>query len=85
MYEAGLRNMRNDVVFFGDCFGTATFDNFVNNLIGVVESARPTLLGGKLIDEESMNNAFANLRQWATLPYAALWYEIYWASGVKPH
>lgn len=84
MYDAGLRNMRNDVVFFGDCFGTPTFDGFVNNLIGVVESARPTLVGGNLIGEKSMDNAFENLREWARLPYAAFWYEIYWACGVKP-
>jgi SAM-dependent methyltransferase len=84
MYNAGLRDMRNDVAFFGDCHGTATFDNFVNNLIGVVESARGTLVGGKLIDEKSMDTAFANLREWARLPYAALWYEIYWACGTKP-
>jgi SAM-dependent methyltransferase len=84
LYDAGLRDMRNDVVFFGDCFGTPTFENFVNNLIGVVESARPELIGGHLIDEKSMDGAFANLRTWARLPYAALWYEIYWACGIKP-
>jgi ubiquinone/menaquinone biosynthesis C-methylase UbiE len=84
LYEAGLRNMRNDVVFFGDCSGSPNFPGFVNNLIGVVESARPTLLGGQLIDEKTMNRAFDNLRAWAGRPDAALWYEIYWASGVKP-
>jgi ubiquinone/menaquinone biosynthesis C-methylase UbiE len=84
LYEAGLRDLRNDVVFFGDCFGTPTFDNFVNNLIGVIESARPTMIGGRLIEETSMDEAFSNLREWARLPYAALWYEIYWASGKKP-
>jgi SAM-dependent methyltransferase len=84
LYGAGLRNMRNDVVFFGDCAGTATFEGFVNNLIGVIESARPTLLSGHLIDERSMDEAFANLRSWSKLPDSAFWYEIYWASGQKP-
>jgi SAM-dependent methyltransferase len=84
LYGAGLRNMRNDVVFFGDCAGTPTFEGFVNNLIGVIESARPTLLSGHLIDERSMDGAFANLRSWSKLPDSAFWYEIYWASGQKP-
>jgi SAM-dependent methyltransferase len=83
LHGAGLRNMRNDVVFFGDCAGTPTFEGFVNNLIGVIESARPTLLSGRLIDERSMDEAFENLRSWARLPDSALWYEIYWASGQK--
>jgi SAM-dependent methyltransferase len=84
MYDAGLRNIRNDVVFFGDCAGTATFANFVNNLVGVIESARSTMLTCNLIDERTMDEAFSQLRTWAALPYAAMWYEIYWASGVKP-
>lgn len=83
MYEAGLRNIRNDVVFFGDCAGTPTFAHFVNNLIGVIESARQTMLTCNLIDERTMNEAFSQLRTWAALPYAAMWYEIYWASGTK--
>jgi hypothetical protein len=84
LYGAGLRNMRNDVVFFGDCAGTPTFEGFVNNLIGVIESARPTLLSGHLIDERSMDEAFASLRSWSQFPDSAFWYEIYWASGQKP-
>jgi len=84
MYDAGLRNIRNDVVFFGDCAGTATFAHFVNNLIGVIESARSTMLTCNLIDERTMEEAFSQLRAWSNLPYAAMWYEIYWACGTKP-
>ena len=83
MYDAGLRNIRNDVVFFGDCAGTPTFAHFVNNLIGVIESARSTMLTCNLIDERTMTEAFSQLRAWSELPYAAMWYEIYWASGIK--
>lgn len=84
MYEAGLRNIRNDVVFFGDCAGSNTFSSYVTNLIGVIESAREVMVKGNLIGEPTMNEAIANLRQWALLPDAALWYEIYWTAGLKP-
>jgi ubiquinone/menaquinone biosynthesis C-methylase UbiE len=84
LYNAGLRNIRNNVVFFGDCAGSTTFESFVNNLIGVIETARTTMLSCNLIDERTMDEAFLQLRTWSQLPDAAMWYEIYWACGVKP-
>jgi SAM-dependent methyltransferase len=83
LYDCGLRKIKNDVVFFGDCSGSPTFESYVNNLIGILESARTTMLEGNLISERVMNEAISNLQRWAMLPYAALWYQIYWAEGVK--
>jgi SAM-dependent methyltransferase len=83
MYDTGLREIRNDVVFFGDCAGSATFKSYVANLVGVIESARKVMTEGNLISTSVMDESLQNLRQWAELPYAALWYQIYWAVGFK--
>ena len=83
LYDCGLRSIRNDVVFFGDCSGSATFNSYVSNLIGILESAREIMVEGNLIDSVVMDEALANLRRWALLPRAALWYQIYWAEGIK--
>jgi SAM-dependent methyltransferase len=84
MYESGLREMRNDVVFFGDCAGSATFKSYVANLVGVIETARPVMTEGNLISRKTLDESMVHLREWADLPYAALWYQIYWAVGFKP-
>lgn len=84
MYAAGLRNIRNDVAFFGDCAGSSTFKSYVVNLVGILESARKMMLDGNLIDERTLTSAMSNLVEWSELPDAALWYEIYWAEGTKP-
>jgi ubiquinone/menaquinone biosynthesis C-methylase UbiE len=84
MYESGLQEIRNNVVFFGDCAGSTTFKSYVANLVGVLESARKVMTEGNLISGEVMDDALENLSEWSDLPHAALWYQIYWAVGFKP-
>jgi ubiquinone/menaquinone biosynthesis C-methylase UbiE len=84
MYDSGLREIRNNVVFFGDCAGSTTFKSYVVNLIGVLESARKLMTEGNLISGEVMDASLDHLRAWSDLPQAALWYQIYWAVGFKP-
>lgn len=84
MYDAGLRRIRNDVVFFGDCAGSATFKSYVANLVGVIETARKVMTEGNLISTQVMDESLHNLKEWADLPHAALWYQIYWSVGFKP-
>lgn len=84
MYDAGLSEIRNNVVFFGDCAGSTTFKSYVANLIGILESARKLMIEGNLISEPVMNEALHQLRSWSDLPQAALWYQICWAVGFKP-
>lgn len=83
MYDAGLREIRNDLVFFGDCAGSPTFKGYMANLIGVIETARKVMIDGNLISASVMDEALKNMRAWTNLPYAALWYQIYWAVGFK--
>lgn len=84
MHESGLSDIRNNVVFFGDCAGSTTFKSYVANLIGILESARKLMIDGNLISEPVMNEALRQLNSWSDLPHAALWYQIYWAVGFKP-
>lgn len=84
MSDCGLSKIRNDVVFFGDCAGSATFKSYVANLVGVIETARTIMTEGNLISKAVMDESMKNLRAWADLPHAALWYQIYWAVGFKP-
>jgi len=84
MYDCGLRKIRNDVVFFGDCAGSTTFQSYVTNLIGVIETARNIMTEGNLISKLVLDESMKHLREWAQLPTAALWYQIYWAVGFKP-
>lgn len=83
MYDSGLRQIRNDVVFFGDCAGSTTFKSYVANLVGVIETARNVMTEGNLISKPVMDESMKHLLEWANLPYAALWYQIYWAVGFK--
>lgn len=84
MYNSGLREIRNDVVFFGDSAGSTTFKSYVANLLGVIETARNVMTEGNLISKVVMDESMQHLRAWSELPYAALWYQIYWAVGFKP-
>ena len=84
LYDHGLTQIQNNVVFFGDCAGSSTFQAYISNLIGILNSAKTVMTEGQLIRQEVFDEAMENLIQWATLPHAALWYTIYWARGVKP-
>jgi SAM-dependent methyltransferase len=83
LYDHGLREINNNVVFFGDCAGSATFLAYIDNLIGILNSARKVITEGQLIRTEIFEEAMIHLKKWSQLPYAALWYTIYWAEGMK--
>lgn len=84
LYDTGLRNIRNNVVFFGDSGESPTFKAYVTNLIGILEGARELMLQQALIDKISFQSAVNHLEEWAKNPEAALWYTINWAAGTKP-
>jgi ubiquinone/menaquinone biosynthesis C-methylase UbiE len=83
LLDAGLQNITNDIVFFGDCARTQTFTLFVNNLIEVIIPSFEVMVSSKSISEKEFNEAIQAIRDWATLPYASIWYTICIAEGVK--
>ena len=83
LYHAGLREIRNGVVFFGDSGESPTFAAYANNLIGILNGAKDFLVKESLISEPQFSETMDHLQTWAKRQDAALWYTIYWAAGTK--
>jgi ubiquinone/menaquinone biosynthesis C-methylase UbiE len=84
LHEAGARSLRNHWIFFGSCAGAAEFPAFMDNLIGVIETAREVMTGPVGFDEKQFNRALRAVRQWAGRSDSALWYGLSWAEAVRP-
>ena len=83
LVDQGTRNVRNDVVFFGDCAGTETFPLFVNNLIEVISTSYDVMITSKLISDREYQSAMQQIRDWSSVPHAAIWYTICVAEGIR--
>src|SRR4029434_4712105 len=83
LVDQGIRNVRNDVVFFGDCSGTDTFPLFVDNLIGVISTSYNVMTTSTLISDREYQSAIQGVRGWSSLPHAAIWYTICVADGIR--
>ena len=81
--EAGATPRRNDWIFFGSCAGTPEFPAFVQNLIGVIETAREVITGPLGFDTRKFDQTLRAIRQWGRRRDAALWYGLCWAEGVR--
>ena len=83
LVDQGISNVRNDVVFFGDCVGTDAFPLFVNNLIGVISTSYDVMIASELISDREYQSAIKSIEDWSSLPHAAIWYTICVAYGIK--
>lgn len=83
LHEAGADPRRNTWIFFGSCSGEPRFRQFVENLIGVIDSARAAILAHAFFDETYFDETIASFRAWSQRPDAAIWYALSWAEGVK--
>ena len=83
LLDQGIKNISNDIVFFGDCAGTETFDLFTSNLMEVISTSYSVMISAKLISDSDYKSAMANIRTWGALPHASLWYNINVAIGIK--
>lgn len=83
LHEAGAKPVRCTQIFFGACAGEERFAGLVENLIGVIDSAREAIVSGGLLPRDEFGRAIDELRRWAARPDAALWYAIFWAEGVR--
>ena len=84
LHGAGARPVSNTQVFYGACAGSAVFSGIIENIIGVLESARSTVISAQLMAESDYDQAITNLRGFLNVPDAAVWYGINWAEGKKP-
>ena len=83
LHQCGLRNIRNNVVFFGDSAESPTFQAYVSNLIGILLGAKELMIKHSLIDDKTFTEAILSLQRWSQQPNSALWYTINWAEGTK--
>jgi ubiquinone/menaquinone biosynthesis C-methylase UbiE len=83
LYNAGAKNIKNDLFFFGNCAGNETFEAYALNLIGVIEGAKDLIIKERLMDKNTFEQSINILHKWRTKPDAALWYSVCWAQGVK--
>ncbi|UCG50665.1 MAG: methyltransferase domain-containing protein [Candidatus Latescibacterota bacterium] len=83
LHEAGANPARNQWLPFSSCAGNPLFDAFVENFAGVLGGARQTILDTSSITASDFDKAISDLKEWARLPDAALWYGTFWAEGVR--
>lgn len=81
--DAGAPATRIDQVFYGACAGMDSFAGVVDNLIGVLQGARFTVLSAGDISRKDYDAALTSLRRFRELPDAAVWYVINLAEGKK--
>lgn len=84
LHKAGAQPVRNTAIFFGSCTGDPNFAAFVENLAGVIEGARDTMVTHGLFDATYFEDVMDGFRTWSHRPDAALWYTICWAEGKRP-
>ncbi len=84
LHEAGAEPVRNTFVFFGSCAGEAHFPLYVENLIGVVNGARATVIDAGLLDAAQFDAAIESLHEWSRGATATIWYAMSWAEGRRP-
>lgn len=77
----GATPVRATWIPFGGCRGEAIFQTLVDNLVGVVVSARATIVGESLYDAAYFDDTIAALRRWSEREDAAIWYAMAWAEG----
>ena len=81
LVEAGAAPVRNTFIFFGSCTGEPHFPLYVENLIGVINGARGTVIEAGLLDAARFEAAIAALHEWSQLATATIWYAMSWAEG----
>lgn len=84
LYEAGAEPVKNDWIFFGSCRGDPNFDYYVENIIGLLDGARETIVGRGLLDENRFARGIAELKTWQRLPDSAIWLSLSYAEGRRP-
>ena len=80
--KVGFQQLRIDFVLFGATQDEKDFLHYANNLIGILEGASE-----EIREIYGSENDFAadmqQIREWAALPDATLWYAANWAEGIK--
>jgi ubiquinone/menaquinone biosynthesis C-methylase UbiE len=85
LVQAGAIPRRNTWLFFGACAGQPELlGAYVDNLAGVLESARESILGIGDFDRRFFEECVGAVRAWGRRTDAAYWYAVSWAEGDRP-
>jgi len=84
LHEAGAQPTRSTLIWFGGSAGMSIFPGLIENMAGVLEGARDSILAGERIDGKGFSAAMDSLRRWGKRPDAAVWFAMAWAEGLKP-
>jgi SAM-dependent methyltransferase len=84
LLQAGAQPSRIDYVFYGACVGEPTFGGIVDNLWGVLDGARDSVLAAGGISAGIYDQAMRGLRDFGSVPGASVWYSFNFAEGIKP-
>lgn len=78
----GATPRRSTWIPFGGCAGEDLFPTLVENLQGVIVSARETIVNERLFEETYFDEVLRNYRDWSARSDASIWYAMCWAEGI---
>ena len=83
LHAAGAKQIETDMIYFGCTFDQEEFQDYAENLIGILEGAKDLILQQGLIQQGVYEKGIEGLNIWRKLPDATLWYAMNWARGRK--
>ena len=83
LLDNGCKEVRNDLVFFGDMAGSPTFEAYTKNLSEVIATARNLMIENELISPDEYASAMKNLITWTKMSHATAYYPLCIATGKK--
>jgi SAM-dependent methyltransferase len=83
LHRAGVTPVRTTWVWFGGCAGEPVFVPLVENLVGLVQSARAAILENGALSARTLDATLDAVRAWGQRDDAALWFSVCWAQGTQ--
>lgn len=81
--QAGFKNTAIDFILFGAAYDEHDFQLYAENLIGIIDQARPEIRKLLQIDDPAFDGLLGEITNWASQDHAALWYAANWAQAIK--
>ncbi len=84
LHAAGAKPVRNDWIFFGACQGNPAFVPVIDNMLGIIETARRVIVDTGLLEKSSFDAAMTALEDFKQQPDGAMWFATAWAEARIP-
>ena len=83
LHKANFGNFKIDFVLFGAAKSESNFEDYANNLIGILIGAKKDIMQLGNLSEREFEDEIKLLSDWSHKPDAALWYAANWAEGIN--